>query len=107
MSDSSINAVKDFIGGKDNFFGKVDASVITSTGIYIYNNIDIRIQYNFSFEQMTLDIIWEDDESQPSYQTLCLHGTYNSNFQNLIFSNHTLQWKDGESKILIKMRKKV
>lgn len=56
---------------------------------------------------MTLDIIWEDDESQPSYQTLCLHGTYNSNFQNFIFSNHTLQWKDGESKILIKMRKKV
>lgn len=45
MSDSSINAVKDFIGGKDNFFGKVDASVITSTGIIII----LISEYNTTF----------------------------------------------------------
>lgn len=80
-----IKAVKDFIGGKDSYFGKVNAIVITTNGIYNYNNIDIRIQYNVPYMQMNVDIIWEDDTSQPSYKDLGLHGMYNSNFQNFVF----------------------
>lgn len=99
----SINAVKDFLGGKDRYFGKVNASVISSNGVYYYNNISIRIQYNVPYMQMDVAIIWEDDTTQPSYNSIGLHGMYNSNFQNFIYSNNSLQWEDGDNKILVKL----
>lgn len=100
--DSSFNAVKDFIGERERYYGKVDATVITTEGVYIYNDIEIQIHYDIPYMQMKLDILWEEDTSQPFYKSLGLHGTYNTNYQNFIFFNNSLQWEDGDNKIIIK-----
>lgn len=100
---NSIEAVKKFAGGRDFYFGKVIATVVTTTGImYIYNNISVGVQYNVPYMQMDVDVMWEEDASQPSYKELGLHGKYNSNFQDFTFLNNTLQWEDGDNKILVK-----
>lgn len=93
-----MNVVKGFIGSKDRCFGKINASAINANDIYNYNNIGIQIQYNVPYMQMSLDIIWEGDASQPPYKSLGLHGGYHSSFQNFIFSTILFSWKTAITK---------
>ena len=51
--------------------------------------------------QMDIDVVWEDDSSQPDYRTLGLHGRYNSHFQEFQYDDGYLRWNDGTASISI------
>ncbi len=98
---NSTTAIKDAISG-ETYSGAIDVSVTHYNMLYIYKNIYVKIYYNTAYAQMNLDIIWEDDESQPEYKTIGLHGTYNTNFQEFTYSDGVLNWKDNNNVIAIR-----
>lgn len=101
----SLKAVTEAIDS-DFFSGRVDVLVQNSNQQYLYSDICVRVSYNFSYSQMDVDIIWEDDTNQSDYSTLGLHGKYNSNFQEFSHSNGILTWEDGKNKISVFFNKK-
>lgn len=101
----SLKAVTEAIGS-DCFSGRVDVLVQNLNQQYLYSNIFVSVSYNFSFRQMDVDIVWEDDTNQSDYSTLGLHGRYNSNFQEFSCSNGVLTWEDGKNTISIFFNKK-
>lgn len=98
---SSILAVKDAIGG-ETYYDLRDVSVTHNSTEYIYKNIYVKIYYDTSYAQMCVEVIWEDDASQPEYKTIGLHGIYNTNFQEFTYSNGILKWNDNNNIIAIK-----
>lgn len=53
---------------------------------------------------MKVEVFWEDDQSQLDYSAINLHGTYNTNFQEFVFSKGVLKWVDNENTIEIKFK---
>lgn len=51
---------------------------------------------------MCVEIVWEDDISQPTYKTIGLHGIYNTNFQQFTYLNGILKWDDNNNIIAIR-----
>lgn len=96
----AMKAVKEAING-GSFYGTVDVFVENGANTYIYKNIWVNVSYNVGYEQMDIDIIWDDDKKQPKFTTLGLHAGYNSNYQDFHNTNRSLCWKDGKNHILI------
>jgi galactose mutarotase-like enzyme len=105
--DKAIAAVKDFIKAragkeKDNYQGKFDVLVNNGKESYLYKNVSVSLYYEVKFKQFTVNIVWEDDSKQKSYDKLGLHGVYNTNFQtDMVFVNNSLNFSDGDNKISI------
>ncbi len=99
--EKSIVAVKDAIGN-DEFHGSVDVTVVNNGRTYTYKNIYVNVYYNAPYMQMNVDIVWEDDSSQPDYQSLGLHGQYNTNFQTFHYNYGFLSWDDGNNQISVR-----
>lgn len=77
---NSISSIKDAIGG-ETYIGWMDVTVANNKMVYIYKNIYVKVYYDTAYAQMCVEVVWEDDISQPAYKTIGLHGTYNTNFQ--------------------------
>ncbi len=100
MSTSALMAVKDAIGG-ESFSGYVDVVVVNGSTVYSYKNVYVTASYNIGYMQMDLSIDWNDDKSQPKYDSLGLHMGYNSNFQDFQCTGKRLYWMDGSNNISI------
>ena len=98
----SIMAVKHAIGGGETFFNEVDIIVSHNGKEIIYKDVYVRVSYNVGYMQMDIDIMWDDDRSQPSYRSLGLHAGYNTNFQKFSFSAGYLRWQDSDNQISIR-----
>lgn len=96
---NSFMAIKDAIRG-DSFYGYKDVYVFGDNN-YIYKNVYVAIYYDISRMQMKVEIIWEEDESQPYYKNIGLFGSYDTEHQEFIFTNHQLQWQDNLYKFII------
>ena len=68
---------------------------------FLYKDVFVSATYNIAYMQMDIDVVWEDDSSQPDYHTLGLHGRYNSSFQDFRYEDGYLRWKDGAASISI------
>ena len=79
--DRSFAAVKKAIGGGP-FRGKRNVLVNMGEITFLYKDVFVSATYNIAYMQMDIDVVWEDDSSQPDYHTLGLHGRYNSSFQD-------------------------
>ena len=98
----SLMALREAIGG-ELYVDHIDATVKHGNALYTYSNIFFKVNYDVRYKQLTVSIVWEDDASQPDYQKLGLHGTYNTNYQEFIYENGTLRWEDGSNTIMIKL----
>ena len=83
---SSILAIKDAIAG-ETYSGSLDVYVAHNKMVYIYKNIYVKVYYDTAYAQMCVEIVWEDDISQPAYKTIGLHGIYNTNFQQFTYTS--------------------
>lgn len=83
------------------FVGGVDVVVVNGSAIYCYKNVYVSVSYNVLYMQVDLSIIWDDDKSQPKYNSLGLHMGYNSHFQDFQCSGKQLTWADGPNDISI------
>ena len=70
--------------------------------LYILKNIYVKVYYDTAYAQMCVEIVWEDDISQPAYKTIGLHGIYNTNFQQFTYQNGILKWDDNNNIIAIR-----
>lgn len=100
--NKSFNAVRKFAlyqCKQDSFHGNCDVSVDN----FLYNNIYVAVYYQVSYEDFRVEITWEDDNSQPDYKKIGLHGYYSSNFQYFSFNDttNTLSFKDGDHNISV------
>lgn len=101
--DSSFRAVKDAVEG-ESFYDTVDVGVSTPNGqVIIYRDVHLAVSYNYGYMQMDVDVMWEEDKLQKPYQSLGLHGKYNTNFQEFTFNGGYLSWQDGENTISIRL----
>lgn len=98
--DRSFAAVKKAIGGGP-FRGKRNVLVNMGEITFLYKDVFVSATYNIAYMQMDIDVVWEDDSSQPDYHTLGLHGRYNSSFQDFRYEGGYLRWKDGAASISI------
>ena len=98
--DRSFAAVKKAIGGGP-FRGKRNVLVNMGEITFLYKDVFVSATYNIAYMQMDIDVVWEDDSSQPDYHTLGLHGRYNSSFQDFRYEDGYLRWKDGAASISI------
>lgn len=78
-------------------------NVLVSMGerTFLYKDVFVSATYNIAYMQMDIDVVWEDDSSQPDYRTLGLHGRYNSHFQEFQYDDGYLRWNDGTASISI------
>ena len=96
---NSISSIKDAIAG-ETYSGSLDVYVAHNKMVYIYKNIYVKVYYDTAYAQMCVEIVWEDDISQPAYKTIGLHGTYNTNFQQFTYLNGILKWDDNNNNII-------
>lgn len=75
--------------------------LVQSNQQFCYHNINLSITYKYEYRDYQVELFWEDDNTQPKYQDLGLHGKYSSNFQFFIFSNGVLSFSDGDNEISI------
>lgn len=99
--DRSFAAVKKAIGGGSSFSGKRNVLVSVGERTFLYKDVFVSATYNIAYMQMDIDVVWEDDSSQPDYRTLGLHGRYNSHFQEFQYDDGYLRWNDGTASISI------
>ena len=99
--DRSFAAVKKAIGGGSSFSGKRNVLVSMGERTFLYKDVFVSATYNIAYMQMDIDVVWEDDSSQPDYRTLGLHGRYNSHFQEFQYDDGYLRWNDGTASISI------
>lgn len=98
----SIAAVKEAIGGED--FGDNINVVVTDEKNnikYVYKNIYVKVYYEYGYEQMKVEVHWEDDSSCPDYSTIGLRGSFNTNFQKFTYFGGVLSWKYNDKTISI------
>lgn len=83
----------------DHYFGKCNVSVDDM----LYRNISVTISYQVLYMDFKVDILWEQDDSQPDYKDIGLHGYYSSNFQSFSFNKaaNSLSFNDGSYRIVI------
>lgn len=99
--DRSFAAVKKAIGGGSSFSGKRNVLVSMGERTFLYKDVFVSATYNIAYMQMDIDVVWEDDSSQPDYRTLGLHVRYNSHFQEFQYDDGYLRWNDGTASISI------
>ena len=99
--DRSFAAVKKAIGGGSSFSGKRNVLVSMGERTFLYKDVFVSATYNIAYMQMDIDVVWEDDSSQPDYRTLGLLGRYNSHFQEFQYDDGYLRWNDGTASISI------
>lgn len=99
----SFVSIKEAIDG-ETYYDTINVSVTHDNVTYVYKNIHVKIFYDPSYAQMKVEVFWEDDLSQPDYSSINLHGTYNTNFQEFVFSKGILKWMDNENTIEIKFK---
>ena len=68
--DRSFAAVKKAIGGGSSFSGKRNVLVSMGERTFLYKDVFVSATYNIAYMQMDIDVVWEDDSSQPDYRTL-------------------------------------
>lgn len=103
----SLGAVKAFalyqsrndVLQKDNFHGNCNVVVDN----LLYSNIYVAVYYQAAYMDFKVEILWEQDDSQPDYKQIGLHGSYSSNFQCFNFNEttNTLSFKDSNHNISI------
>ncbi|MCI7472533.1 MAG: hypothetical protein MSB10_02505 [Clostridiales bacterium] len=109
--DRSFRSVRSFAeacgGSPDSFYQKVDALVHCNDNDreYLYRGIDINISYHFGYMDYQVELIWEDDSSQPDYKSIGLHGKYSTNWQEFSVCEDKLSFMDGSNRISIFVRK--
>ena len=71
--DRSFAAVKKAIRGGSSFSGKRNVLVSMGERTFLYKDVFVSATYNIAYMQMDIDVVWEDDWSQPERlsQTLC------------------------------------
>ena len=67
--DRSFAAVKKAIGGGSSFSGKRNVLVSMGERTFLYKDVFVSATYNIAYMQMDIDVVWEDDSSQPDYRT--------------------------------------
>ena len=92
---NSISSIKDAIAG-ETYSGSLDVYVAHNKNIYV------KVYYDTAYAQMCVEIVGEDDISQPAYKTIGLHGIYNTNFQQFTYLNGILKWDDNNNIIAIR-----
>jgi len=102
MSSRSIKAILDAFDS-NTYLGKVDVDVFRNGESYTYYNVTLHVYDDPKYRQITVLVMWEEDSSQPDYESLGLHGMYNTNFQDFKYSRGCLQWEDGPSLISIRI----
>lgn len=104
QSKQSFSCVRKFAESMgespDSFFERVNVLVHADSD-YCYHNIRMTITYNYSYMDYQVSLFWEDDDNQPEYKTLDLHGQYSTNFQEFMFTNGVLSFTDGTNQITI------
>ena len=100
-----IGIVKSAVGG-EQFHNYIDVYVQTRQRMYVYKNVYVSVYYDIPYMQMDIEIVWEDDASQPDYKQLGLHMGYNTHFQHFSNENSCLTWKDGDNLIQIDFDRK-
>jgi hypothetical protein len=97
---NQIGIVKSAVGG-EQFHDHIDVYVQTRQRMYVYKNVYVLVKYNIPYMQMDIEILWDDDTSQPYYKQLGLHMGYNTTFQRFSNENRCLKWRDGDNLIQI------
>lgn len=107
LNHESSGAVHDFAlyqcRGKmlqqDNFHDKCNVTVDN----HLYRDVFVSTYYQVPYMDYKVEIVWEDDPSQPDYKELGLHGSYSSNFQDFVFNEtgNFLSFTDGDHNISI------
>lgn len=105
--DESFEACREFIIFQhknstlrdDHYFGKSNVSVDDM----LYKNISVSVTYQVGYMDYKVEIFWEQDDSQPDYKDIGLHGKYSSNFQIFSFNEavNALSFYDGSHEIVI------
>lgn len=95
----TINQFHGGSGRRDVFHGQCNVVVDN----YLYSNVYVSSYYQIEYMDYKIEIIWEDDKSQPDYKEIGLRGSYSSNFQMFNFDKetNTLSFEDGSHKIAI------
>ncbi|SDA11297.1 hypothetical protein SAMN02910447_00391 [Ruminococcus sp. YE71] len=107
MSNNSFSAVKDFISFQNNkndsqgdrYYGNCNVVVDQ----YLYKDVNVYIYYQTAYMDYRIEITWEEDPTQPTYDSINLHGYYSTNFQTFVFDegSNNLSFMDGEHNISI------
>nr|DAK60754.1 MAG TPA: hypothetical protein [Caudoviricetes sp.] len=90
----SYDAILNFTGNKINFQKKLDVVVLKNNISYLYKDVTVIIDYQVSYMQYKLSIIWEDDSNQLNFKDLNLRGDYNTNFNKFFLENENLVLTD-------------
>lgn len=90
----SFNAILDFTGNKQSFQKKLNVLVLKNNESYLYEDITVIIDYQVSYNQYKISIIWEEDLNQRSFRELNLRGMYNTNFNKFFLENENLVLTD-------------
>ena len=101
-SFSSVRSFAEASGGSpDSFYRRVDVMVCHGQEKYLYQEIYMSISYQYKYMDYKVDLVWEDDATQPDYEDIGLHGGYSTNFQEFSFSGDELSFTDGGNQVSI------
>ena len=82
--EKSFSSVRSFAGASggspDNFYRRVNVTVRHGQEEYLYRGIYMSIGYQYNYMDYKVELIWEDDTSQPNYEDIGLHGEYSTNW---------------------------
>lgn len=91
-----INSIKEFMhdcGANDGLKIEVNVDVHNGTEHIHHGSADIYCLYKIEYKQYQIDIIWEFDDLV--MRSMGLNGSYNTNFQDFLYSNNTLTIING------------
>ena len=61
----------------------------------------MSIGYQYNYMDYKVELIWEDDTSQPNYEDIGLHEEYSTNWQEFSFSGGRLSFTDGDNQVSV------
>ena len=73
---------------RDSFHGNCNVVVDN----LLYSNIYVAVYYQAAYMDFKVEILWEQDPSQPDYKQIGLHGSYSSNFQCFILMKPKIRY---------------
>ena len=99
VHDFALYQCRDKVLQQDNFHGKCNVTVDN----HLYRDVFVSTYYQVPYMDYKVEIVWEDDPSQPDYKELGLHGSSSSNFQDFVFTEtgNSLSFTDGNHNISI------
>ena len=103
--EKSFSNVRSFAGASggspDNFYRRVNVTVHHGQEEYLYRGIYMSIGYQYNYMDYKVELIWEDDTSQPNYEDIGLHGEYSTNWQEFSFSGGRLSFTDDDNQVSV------